>query len=157
MTREWLALVSDRSGEYGMGQAIDPRHDMDFAAARVKMVDNQIRTTDVTSHETLRALPERASRGLRAAGAQGACLLIDSDIPVGHGRFLISPSPLAKMIQLAEIGTQDVVLDVGCATGYSSAVLAHLAVRSWRSRRTPSSLRKPAPPSIRSASSTPRS
>ncbi len=28
---------------------------MDFAAARVKMVDNQIRTTDVTSHETLRA------------------------------------------------------------------------------------------------------
>ena len=34
---------------------------------------------------------------------------------------------LAKLIQAAEIGPQDRVLDVGCATGYSSALLARLA------------------------------
>ncbi|WP_061932584.1 protein-L-isoaspartate O-methyltransferase [Aureimonas sp. AU22] len=99
---------------------------MDFAAARVKMVDNQIRTTDVTSHETLRAFLS-VPREVFVPQERKALAYIDSDIPVGHGRFLISPSPLAKMIQLAEIGSQDVVLDVGCATGYSSAVLAHLA------------------------------
>ena len=34
---------------------------------------------------------------------------------------------LAKLIQLADIAATDHVLDVGCATGYSSAVLAQLA------------------------------
>ena len=34
---------------------------------------------------------------------------------------------LAKLIQAAELEATDRVLDVGCATGYSTAVLAHLA------------------------------
>ncbi|RIY03420.1 protein-L-isoaspartate O-methyltransferase [Aureimonas flava] len=99
---------------------------MDFAAARVKMVDNQIRTTDVTSHETLRAFLN-VPREVFVPEERKALAYIDSEVPLGNGRFLISPSPLAKMIQLAQVGPQDVVLDVGCGTGYSSAVLAHLA------------------------------
>ncbi|WP_279481484.1 protein-L-isoaspartate O-methyltransferase [Aureimonas sp. SK2] len=99
---------------------------MDFAAARVKMVDNQIRTTDVTSHETLRAFLS-VPREAFVPDERKALAYIDSDIPLGHNRFLISPSPLAKMIQLAQIGPQDVVLDVGCGTGYSSAVVSKLA------------------------------
>jgi protein-L-isoaspartate(D-aspartate) O-methyltransferase len=34
---------------------------------------------------------------------------------------------LAKLIQLAMVEPGDTVLDVGCATGYSTAVLSHLA------------------------------
>ena len=34
---------------------------------------------------------------------------------------------LAKMVQAAEVAAGDHVLDVGCATGYSSALLARLA------------------------------
>lgn len=99
---------------------------MDFAAARVKMVDNQIRTTDVTSHETLRAFLS-VPREAFVPDERKALAYIDSEIPLGNNRFLISPSPLAKMMQLAQIGPQDVVLDVGCGTGYSSAVVARLA------------------------------
>ncbi|WP_182084646.1 protein-L-isoaspartate O-methyltransferase [Aureimonas sp. ME7] len=99
---------------------------MDFAAARVKMVDNQIRTTDVTSHETLRAFLS-VPREAFVAPERQALAYIDSDLQVGKGRYLIEPSPLAKLIQLAGIDRQSVVLDVGCATGYSSAVLSHLA------------------------------
>ena len=36
-------------------------------------------------------------------------------------------SPFAKLVQLAEIGAGDAVLDVGAGTGYSSAVLSRLA------------------------------
>ena len=42
-------------------------------------------------------------------------------------RRLLKPMVLAKLMQAAEVGEDDHVLDVGCATGYSSAVLASLA------------------------------
>ncbi len=86
---------------------------MDFAAARTKMVDNQIRTTDVTSHEILRAFLT-VPREMFVPAERQALAYIDEDIPLGGGRYLMEPSPIAKLIQLAQIGPQDVVLDVGC-------------------------------------------
>jgi protein-L-isoaspartate(D-aspartate) O-methyltransferase len=47
----------------------------------------------------------------------------------GAARFLLSPMVQARLIQLAEINPQDTVLDLGCATGYSTAILASLAAR----------------------------
>src|SRR5262249_30889623 len=58
-----------------------------------------------------------------------AIAYLDRDVPVTQpgGRCLLKPMVLAKLIQAADIGEGDRVLDVGCATGYSSAVLAKLA------------------------------
>ncbi len=41
-------------------------------------------------------------------------------------RFLLAPMVLARLVQLAAVEPDDSVLDVGCATGYSTAVLASL-------------------------------
>lgn len=99
---------------------------VDFEAARIKMVENQIRTTDVTSHSVLRAflavpreafVPEKAKQ----------LSYLDTDIELAPGRYLMEASPLAKQLQAAEITKTDRVLDVGTGSGYVAAILSHLA------------------------------
>jgi protein-L-isoaspartate(D-aspartate) O-methyltransferase len=102
----------------------------DFSEHRLKMVDGQIRTTDVTSASLLEALLA-VPREKFVGQASTALAYIDEDIKIGTGpegpRYLMEPSPLARLIQLAEVDGSDSVLDIGCGTGYSSAVLSRLA------------------------------
>ena len=105
---------------------------MDSEAARIKMVDNQIRTTDVTSHSVLTAFLT-VPREVFVPEKFKALAYVDNDIeiaPAADGkpaRFLMKPSPLAKLLQLAAITKDDSVLEVGCGTGYASAQLSMLA------------------------------
>jgi protein-L-isoaspartate(D-aspartate) O-methyltransferase len=58
---------------------------------------------------------------------------IDNDVeisaaaPAKPARFLMEASPLAKLLQLAAITKDDFVLEVGCGTGYTSALLSIIA------------------------------
>lgn len=104
---------------------------VDFARQREKMVDGQIRTTDVTSPAVLAAMLA-VPREAFVPAARRALAYIDEDIAVHSDaravqRYLMEPSPLARLLQLADIGKEDVVLDIGCATGYSTAVISCLA------------------------------
>jgi protein-L-isoaspartate(D-aspartate) O-methyltransferase len=98
----------------------------DTATARRMMVDGQVRTADVTDLDliaAMAALPRE--RFVPPALAEQAYR--DGDIAIGDGRVLLKPMVLAKLIQAARVRDNDHVLDVGCGTGYSSAVLARLA------------------------------
>lgn len=97
----------------------------DFATARLKMVDNQLRTSGVTDHRVLTAMGEVRREAFLPAD-RDALAYADVVHPLGGGRFLAPPAPFAKLLQLAEITTTDHVLDVGAGTGYSTAVLALL-------------------------------
>jgi protein-L-isoaspartate(D-aspartate) O-methyltransferase len=101
----------------------------DFAAARRMMVDCQVRTADVTDPRIIAAMLDLPRE--RFVPERNASLAyLDLDVAVTSGtpaRRLLKPMVLAKLIQAAEIGPQDRVLDVGGATGYSSALLARLA------------------------------
>lgn len=99
---------------------------MNYAALRSKMVDGQIRTTDVTSHPVLNAFLS-VRREDFVTDRRKAVAYIDNDVEIAPGRYLMAPSPLAKMLQLAEIRPTDTVLDVGAGTGCTSALLSHLA------------------------------
>ena len=99
---------------------------MDFAAARRNMVDRQLRTNKVVDEavlEAFRQIPREAfvPEALRSA----AC--IDEDLPIGNGRFLLEPMVFARLLQSAELQRTDLVLDLGCGPGYSTAVLSRLA------------------------------
>ncbi len=98
----------------------------DFATARRNMVDGQVRTDDVTSPELVAALRE-IPREIFVPAAKRAVAYASLPIEIGRGRFLADPRAFAKMVQAVEIGPDDVVLDVGCGTGYGSAVLSRLA------------------------------
>ncbi|MFN7103660.1 MAG: protein-L-isoaspartate O-methyltransferase family protein [Pseudorhizobium sp.] len=99
---------------------------MDFQAARTKMVDNQIRTTDVTSYSVLQAFLAVPREEFVPAKLRPLAY-IDNDIEIAPGRYLMEASPLAKLLQLAQITKDDVVLEIGCGTGYVSALLSSVA------------------------------
>jgi protein-L-isoaspartate(D-aspartate) O-methyltransferase len=98
---------------------------MDFAAARVKMVDNQIRTTDVTDIEILRAFLN-VPRELFVPAERRELAYIGAELPLGGGRTMMEASPLAKLLQLVEVRAGDRALDVAGGTGYAAAVLSRL-------------------------------
>jgi protein-L-isoaspartate(D-aspartate) O-methyltransferase len=101
---------------------------VDFAQARRTMVDSQVRPSDVTDLRLIAAMLEVAREAFVPA-ARRAIAYLDIDVPVdaAGARALLKPMVLAKLIQAAGIREGDRVLDVGCSTGYSAAVLAKLA------------------------------
>lgn len=98
----------------------------DFVQNRTTMVDNQVRTCDVTNIELLDALLSVPREAFVGANKQDFAY-IDEDIALGNGRFLMEPAPFAKLVQACSVKPDDLVLDIGCATGYSSAVFSQLA------------------------------
>ena len=105
---------------------------IDFATARRMMVDGQLRPNDVTDPRILGAmLGTPRERFLPQAKASLAYL--DFDLPILEGpderprRRMLKPMLLGKMIQIVGLTETDSVLDIGCGTGYSSAVIAQLA------------------------------
>jgi protein-L-isoaspartate(D-aspartate) O-methyltransferase len=100
----------------------------DFSELRTKMVDGQVRTTDVTDNaiiEAMLTIPREAFVDEK----RRPLAYIDEDIEIARGRYLMEPSPFAKLVQLADIRPGETVLDVGAGTGYSAAVLSRLAGR----------------------------
>jgi protein-L-isoaspartate(D-aspartate) O-methyltransferase len=94
-------------------------------SARFNMVETQVRTADVTDPRILAAMNAVAREKFVPRGAQ-ALAYADVPVAVAPGRYLLDPRSFAKLLNLAQIRNEDRVLDVGCATGYSSAVLARL-------------------------------
>ena len=97
----------------------------DAATARRHMVDGQIRTADVTNPNLIAAM-QTVPRELFAPPALANQAYSDGDLSLGQGRALLRPIVLGKLIQGADVCPGDRVLDVGCGTGYSAAVLAHM-------------------------------
>lgn len=99
---------------------------VDFERARKAMVDNQLRTSNVTDRRILNAMLSVPREDFVPASRR-ALAYIDEAHDLGHGRAMPAPAPFAKLVQLAEIEPGDAVLDLGAGLGYSTAVLAQLA------------------------------
>jgi protein-L-isoaspartate(D-aspartate) O-methyltransferase len=106
---------------------------IDYAVQRANMIESQIRPNGITDARVIAAMAE-IPREIFAPTDKQALAYMDEDLPLGwdsfgRRRFLIEPMSLGRLIQMALIAAGDRVLDVGCATGYSSAVLSRLAKR----------------------------
>lgn len=102
----------------------------DFAALRRMMVDGQVRTADVTD-QRLQSAMLSVPRERFVPAEKASLAYLDLDVLVSEPgvpeRRLLKPMVLAKLLQTAGVRETDHVLDVGCATGYSTALLARLA------------------------------
>jgi protein-L-isoaspartate(D-aspartate) O-methyltransferase len=102
----------------------------DFSTARQKMVDGQVRPSDVTDLRIIDAMLE-VPREAFVPQNQRALAYLDLDLDVSEAgsakRFLMKPLVTAKMLQAADIKNTDRVLVAGCATGYTAALVARLA------------------------------
>ncbi|MBX3529675.1 MAG: protein-L-isoaspartate O-methyltransferase [Rhizobiaceae bacterium] len=102
----------------------------EYAERRLKMVDGQLRTTDVNDAALLEAI-FAVPREEFVPRAKRELAYIDEDLELAASgpepRYLMEPSPFAKLVKLAAPRVGEVVLDVGCASGYSAAVLSRMA------------------------------
>jgi protein-L-isoaspartate(D-aspartate) O-methyltransferase len=98
----------------------------DFSTARRHMVDSQVRPSDVTDQRVISAMLDVA-RERFVLPAATALAYLDQDLAVSAARRLLKPMVLAKLLNAADLAETDRVLVVGCATGYSAAVLAGIA------------------------------
>ena len=98
----------------------------DFAAARLAMVNSQIRPDDVTDPRIQDAMAEIARENFTPK-SRLAQAYADVEVEVGEGRYMLRPRDFAKLVQAADIKSGDVVLDLAFGRGYSTAVLARLA------------------------------
>lgn len=103
----------------------------DFERQRLTMVESQLRPNKVTDTPLLtvmRALPRQrfVPHKLSTLAYIDEAIEVFPAIDGAPARFLLAPMVLARLVQLAAIQPEDRVLDIGCATGYSTAVLASL-------------------------------
>ncbi len=98
---------------------------VDFAAARSNMVESQIRTNKVTDPHLLDAF-ETIPRERFVPEPLRGIAYVDEDVALGGQRFVMEPMVLAKLLQAARPGPGDVALDLGCGSGYATAILSRL-------------------------------
>jgi protein-L-isoaspartate(D-aspartate) O-methyltransferase len=102
-----------------------------FSTARQKMVDGQVRTSDVTDSRILDAMLDLPREAFVPA-AQQALAYLDLDLDVAAGgtkRYLLKAALTAKLLQAAEIKSTDNVLVVGVASGYVAALAGRIAAK----------------------------
>ena len=98
---------------------------MDFQAARKHMVDSQVRPHDVTDTRVHAAFETIARENYLPAELRGQAY-IDREIRYAPTRSLATARDFAKLVDALEIEADDLILDVACGSGYSSAILAQL-------------------------------
>lgn len=98
----------------------------DSRVARENMIRSQLRPNRIYSVPLLEAIFNVARETFVPPHLQKVAY-IDEDIAISPDRYLIEPVTFARLVQIANIDADTAVLDIGCGTGYSTAVISRLA------------------------------
>ncbi len=112
------------SKEMPMNERVQPMPD--FTQLRTTMVDTQVRPSDVTKFPIIEAMLS-VPRENFVPTAKRAGAYVGEHVDLGNNRVVLDPRVLAKMLDVLNIENDELVLDLGCAMGYSSAVIARMA------------------------------
>ncbi|WP_456386282.1 protein-L-isoaspartate O-methyltransferase family protein [Profundibacter sp.] len=98
----------------------------DYSTRRTQMVDSQVRPQDVTKFPILEAMLE-VPRESYVPDSLREAAYISENLALGETRVVLEPRTFAKLLDALDIDPDEVVLDIGCGLGYSTAILARLA------------------------------
>lgn len=98
----------------------------DNTARRTMMVDTQIRPSDVTKFPIIEAMLTVPRERFVPDAARDTAYM-GEHVDLGGGRVVLDPRVFAKLLDSIDIQPDQMVLDLGCGLGYSSAVLSRLA------------------------------
>ncbi len=102
----------------------------DFAAARLNMIESQVRPNGITDRRIIAAM-ERVARENFVPESRRSVAYVDEDVPLqpsGNGhRALIEAMAFARLLQHAAVKPGDKALMIGAGSGYGAAVIAQLA------------------------------
>ena len=99
--------------------------DSEWAAERVRMVDEQLRARGVRHEGVLRAMAAVPRHEFVPAQHRSAAYE-DRPLPLGHGQTISQPYMVAVMTEALEPTSTDRMLEVGTGSGYQAAVLARV-------------------------------
>lgn len=99
---------------------------IDYQAARIAMVDGQVRPSDVTLYPIIDAMLN-VPREVYVPTDMRAVAYVGKHIDLESGGVVLAPRILAKILEMLDIQPNELVLDIGVGMGYSAAVIARLA------------------------------
>jgi protein-L-isoaspartate(D-aspartate) O-methyltransferase len=99
---------------------------MNVEQARFNMIEQQIRTWEVLDERVLSVLAE-IPREKFVPEEHSKLAFADLSIPLPHGEEMMPPKVEARMLQTLSVRPDDVVLEVGTGSGYTTALLAAMA------------------------------
>ena len=98
----------------------------DYAALREDMVKRQIARRGIDDPRLLAAFHE-VPRERFVPGEMSEFAYDDGPLPIGEGQTISQPYIVACMIDAAQVGRGDKVLEVGAGSGYAAAVLSRIS------------------------------
>ncbi len=110
--------------------------EIDFAAARRAMVEEQLRERGITDERVLAAMG-RVPREAFVDADDRKRAYLDMPLAIGFGQTISQPYMVALIAQAADVRGGQKVLDVGTGSGYAAAVLAELGATVHSIERLP--------------------
>lgn len=99
---------------------------LDYAKARMAMVDCQVRPADVTRYAVIAAMLQ-VPRERFVPAAHRPLAYAEMQVPLAPDRVLLEARTLAKMLDALEVTESDIVLDVGAGYGYTAVIASRMA------------------------------
>lgn len=98
---------------------------MDYKTARRHMVESQVRTNDVTDLRLLSAMEETPREIFLPANLRDQAY-VEREVHYAPGRYILRARDFSKLVAAADPKPGDLVLNVVCGSGYSTAIIAQL-------------------------------